>query len=122
MAELTHHADDHDDHEHGLAHVASVKILVTTWAVLMVFTIVTVLATKIDLGGALNLTVAMVIATVKASLVCLYFMHLRYDKPVHTVFFLSSLLFLLLFVAFAIMDTGQYQIELLWDPTALPDP
>jgi len=120
----TKHDDDHghDDHGHGLAHVASLKVLITTWAILMVLTVVTVLATKVDLGGTGNLIIAMFIATVKATLVCLYFMHLRYDKLLHTVAFLGSLLFFILFVAFAIMDSGQYQHMLLWDPLNLPVP
>ena len=122
MAETTNHDHDHDHDHHGLAHVASIKVLVSTWAILMVLTVITVLATKIDLGGAGNLVIAMFIATVKASLVCLYFMHLRYDKPLHTVAFLGSLLFFMLFVGFALMDTGQYQTEILWDPNNLPIP
>ena len=118
--ENTH--DGHDEHDHGLAHVASIKVLVGVWGILMVLTVVTVLATRIDLGGAGNLVVAMFIATVKASLVCLYFMHLRYDRPLHAIAFLSSLLFAILFVGFCLMDTGQYQDVILWDQNFLPDP
>jgi cytochrome c oxidase subunit 4 len=115
-----HDHDGHDEHGHGLAHVATLKVLVTTWAILMVLTVVTVLATRIDLGGTGNLVIAMVIATIKASLVCLYFMHLRYDKLIHTVAFLGALLFFILFVGLALMDTGQYQHTILWDPANLP--
>lgn len=97
------------------------KVLVATWATLMALTIITVLAARIHFGSAtINLVVAMFIATVKASLVCLFFMHLRYDKLIHTVAFLSSLLFFMLFVGFALMDTGQYQHTILWDPANLP--
>ena len=45
------HAHDHGDHGHGMAHVASVKVLLGTWGTLMVLTVVTVLATKVDLGA-----------------------------------------------------------------------
>lgn len=123
MATAEHTHDEHDEHDdHGLAHVASLKILFGVWGILMVLTVITVLATKVDLGGVGNLVIAMFIATVKATLVCLYFMHLRYDKPIHAVAFLSSLLFFILFVAFLVMDTGQYQNVILWDQNALPDP
>lgn len=51
------------------------------WAVfgaLIVFTVVTVVAAGIDLGG-LNVPLALIIATTKAALVGLFFMHLRYE-------------------------------------------
>jgi cytochrome c oxidase subunit 4 len=108
------HHDTHDDH--GLSHVATKKVLWTTWIVLMILTVVTVLVTKVDLGGGGNLLVAMVIATIKAGLVCAFFMHLRYDKLIHTVVFLSALLFAILFVGITLMDTGQYQDSVIWDP------
>ncbi|MFG0306499.1 MAG: cytochrome C oxidase subunit IV family protein, partial [Phycisphaerales bacterium JB040] len=55
---------------------------------------------------------AMVIASIKALLVCLYFMHLRYDKPFHALVFISGLAFALLFIGFSYMDTYQYQGDL----------
>lgn len=112
-----HHDHDshHDDaHGHGLSHIASPKVLLGTFGALMVLTVITVLATKVDLGSNLNLVVAMVVATIKAGLVCMYFMHLRYDKPLHTVAFLSALLFALLFVSFALMDSSEYQDTVIW--------
>ena len=103
-----------DEHGHGLAHVAPVKILLGTWGILMVLTVVTVLATKVDLGSSMNLVVAMVIATVKATLVAMYFMHLRYDRPFHTIMVIAGLLLALLFVGLAVLDTGEYKPDLLW--------
>lgn len=97
-----------------LAHVTPVKILAGVWAGLMVLTILTVAATRVDLGGA-NLWIALAIATVKAGLVALYFMHLRYDKPFNSVVFLAALLFVALFVAIALVDTKEYQPEMIPD-------
>ena len=111
--------DHHDDH-HGIAHTASIKVLVGTGGTLLLLTIVTVLATKIDLGSSLNLAVAMVIAVIKATLVVLFFMHLKYDKIFHSVVFLSAILAASLFVGFTLMDTGQYQHTNIWDPDAPP--
>ena len=70
-------------------HVVPVPLLVGVWATLIFLTVVTVAATKVDLGS-LNLLVAMFIAAVKATLVCLYFMHLRWDRPFHTIVFVSA--------------------------------
>lgn len=112
-------ADHHDDH-HGISHVASIKVLVGTGGTLLFLTLVTVLATKVDFGASINLGIAMAIAVVKATLVVLFFMHLKYDKIFHTVVFLSAILAAALFVGFTLMDTGQYQHTNIWDPNSPP--
>ena len=119
MANTAH--DDHD--EHGISHVASMKVLLATGGSLLVLTIVTVLATKVDFGTNINLAVAMLIAVVKATLVILYFMHLKYDKIFHTVVFLSAVLAAALFVGFTLLDSNEYQHTNIWDvdhPPAAP--
>jgi cytochrome c oxidase subunit 4 len=115
----TAHDDHHDDH-HGISHVASIKVLVGTGGTLLLLTIITVLATKIDLGPNMNLALAMFIAVIKATLVVLFFMHLKYDKIFHTVVFLSAILAASLFVGFTLMDSGQYQHTNIWNPDAPP--
>ena len=95
-----------------VGHVVPLKILVAVWAVLVVLTWLTVAITWIDLG-TLNLWAALAIATVKASLVILYFMHLRYDRPMNAVVFIASLAFVALFVGGALLDTKEYQPELI---------
>lgn len=114
-------ANEHAHDDHGLAHVASVKTLAGTGGALLLLTIITVLATKVDFGSSsINLAVAMVIAVFKATLVVLFFMHLRYDRLFHTVIFISALLAASLFVSFALMDTGQYNHTNIWDPSTPP--
>ena len=108
-------AHHHDDEHHGLAHTASIKVLIGTGGTLLMLTLVTVLATKIDFGASINLAIAMFIAVVKATLVVLFFMHLKYDKVFHTVVFVSAILAAALFVGFTLMDTGQYQQSNIWD-------
>jgi cytochrome c oxidase subunit 4 len=112
-------ADHHDEH-HGLSHVAALRVLLATGSTLLVLTVVTVLATKIDFGANINLAIAMVIAVTKATLVILFFMHLRYDRLFHTVVFTSAVLAAALFVGFTLMDSSQYQQTNIWDPTAPP--
>lgn len=113
------HHDDHG-HDHGLSHVASTKVLLGTGGALMVLTAITVLATKVDFGANLNLALAMFIAVIKATLVVLFFMHLKYDKLFHTVVFVSAILAAALFVGFTLMDSGQYQSSNIWDPDNPP--
>lgn len=112
--------DHHDDHGHGIAHVAASKVLIGTWVALMILTVITVTATKIDLGPSYNLALAMAIAVVKATLVVLFFMHLRYDKLFHSVLVIGGILAAALFVGFALMDSGQYQQTIIWDPAHPP--
>lgn len=116
MSSTEHHADDH----HGISHVASVKVLVGTGGALLLLTLVTVGATKFDFGPSMNLALAMLIAVVKATLVVLFFMHLKYDKVFHTVIFMSAVLAAALFVGFTLMDSGQYQQSNIWNPDAPP--
>ncbi len=59
-------------------HVVSVRVYFGIFFVLMALTALTVSAAMIDLGR-LNIVVAMTIAVIKATLVLLYFMHLRYS-------------------------------------------
>lgn len=102
-----HAAHGHDDH--GLAHTTPVSLLFGILAALLVLTVLTVSVTSIDLGQQGNLIVAMVIATVKAALVCTFFMHLLWDKKFNTVLFLTSVLFMILFLSMATADRGEYQ-------------
>jgi len=107
----------HDDHGHGhggIGHVLPLKVLFGTWGTLMVLTVLTVTVRSIDLGANINLMIAMLIATVKATLVCLYFMHLRYDNRFHSIVFMSAILLALLFVSFTLMDSTQYQTDAIW--------
>jgi cytochrome c oxidase subunit IV len=110
------HESGYDDETHSdMGHVASKRVLFATWGTLMVLTIVTVTASKVDFGAAeLNLLIAMVIAVIKATLVCLFFMHLKYDKLFHSVVFVSAILLATLFVTFALMDSNQYQSDVYW--------
>ena len=102
----SHHPEAHD---HGLAHTTPVALLFGILGALLVLTIATVAVTSIDLGAQGNLIVAMAIATVKAALVCTFFMHLLWDKKFNTILFLTSVLFLILFLSMATTDRGEYQ-------------
>ena len=92
----------------GLAHVVPVRVLLAVFSALMALTAATVAATWFDLGS-LNLAIALGIATIKAALVALYFMHLRYDHPFYAVVLLTAMLFLAVFLSLTLLDTFQYQ-------------
>ena len=100
------------EYESSFVHVSSVKLLLVVWVALMVGTWLTVSASTVDLGF-LNIWVGLAIATAKAVLVGLYYMHLRWDKPFNSFFFLGAFLFLFLFIGFAMMDSAHYQPDLI---------
>lgn len=111
-------AHAHDDH--GLAHTTPVVLLLGVLGALMVLTVITVAVTSIDLGAQLNLVVAMVIATIKAGLVVMFFMHLVWDKKLHLILFLTSVLFLILFLSLSVTDRGEYQPDIDFFQTSEP--
>src|ERR1041385_4941221 len=89
-----------DDSHDVSKHVRGYLIIGGT---LLLGTILTVLASYLDLGHGLNIVLALVIATVKASLVALFFMHLISEKQMiytvlgFTAFFFAGLMGLILF-------------------------
>ncbi len=106
-----HHADQHGDEHAGDMHVhaVSLNLLFTIFGLLIFLTAVTVGVTAFDFGYATNLLVAMAVAVVKAVLVGLYFMHLRWDTPFHALALIISLVFVGLFIVFCMFDAGDYQ-------------
>jgi cytochrome c oxidase subunit 4 len=110
---LGHEAHDHghgEGHDHGHddgavhAHISSVKFYIGILAALMVFTLLTVGVASIELGK-LNLVVAVVIASMKATLVVLFFMHLKYDNKFNATMLVCGLLFIGVFFAYTLNDT-----------------
>jgi len=77
---------------------------------LLVLTVTTYLAAKVDLGK-LNLVVAFAIAAVKSSLVVLYFMHARYSSRLTRVVIGAGLGWLAILLTLTISDyltRGQF--------------
>lgn len=109
---LPSETDNHGHAQNSVGHVSTPAALTATWAALMILTVLTVAATWVDLG-ALNVWIAMAIATIKAALVALFFMHLWYDRPINSLVFVCSLLFVMLFISLAMMDTMHYQPDLI---------
>jgi cytochrome c oxidase subunit 4 len=99
-------------------HVLPMRVLVGVWFGLLVLTFVTVAASWVDFGALmgepwLNLVGALSIAVLKAALVALYFMHLRYDHPFHGFVLITSLAFVALLVFISLQDAVSYQDEVI---------
>lgn len=102
--------------EETVGHVAPLRALVGTGLCLLVLTWVTVAAAGVDLGEA-NIYIALAIAVLKASLVGLFFMHLRWDRPFNAIVFVGSIAFVALFIGFAMVDTAEYKPDVVWADT-----
>ncbi|MDW8130826.1 MAG: cytochrome C oxidase subunit IV family protein [Bryobacterales bacterium] len=73
---------------------------------LLLLTVVTVAAAGVNFGSPfVNVVIALVIASAKASLVALYFMHLLHDKPINAVIFLVGVAMLGIFLMLTFLDT-----------------
>jgi len=92
----------HDFNEH---HEIGPKILIKVWVTLTILTLLTVYVSTVDLGGTLNIIAAMVIASIKASVVAYYFMHLKFEDKLTWIYALYPLFLLFLLIATTIMDT-----------------
>jgi cytochrome c oxidase subunit 4 len=101
------HAGHHHEEEH-VGHIVSMPVMIGTFLALLILTFITVAVTRVDLGD-MNIVIAIAIATVKASLVAMYFMHLRYDAPFNGIILVISLVAVAFFIVMALVDTGHYQ-------------
>jgi cytochrome c oxidase subunit 4 len=82
----------------------SSKFYYTIWIALLVLTVVTTLVARVDLGP-LNTVVALVIATFKALLVVLFFMHVKYTSEKLTkVVIVAAIFWLLLLLGLSMAD------------------
>jgi cytochrome c oxidase subunit 4 len=85
-------------------HIMSSKLYYTIWIALLVLTVVTALVARVDLGP-FNTIVALVIATFKALLVVLFFMHVKYTSEKLTkIVIVSAIFWLFLLLALSMAD------------------
>lgn len=115
----------HGEEHHGLAHSMPISTLLGVYGALLFLTWLTVSTSSaespfslgLELGGA-EMLVAMSIATIKATLVGAYFMHLRYDKPLNAILLVFSLVFVALFIVLTVADASAYGDAM--EPMAAP--
>ncbi len=86
-------------------HILSYGRLATILAILLLLTGLTVAVSYVHLGFW-NVPVALTIASLKASLVLLFFMHLKYEGQVIRYSFLSTVFFLAIMIGFTFWDVA----------------
>ncbi len=97
----------HQTHKH---HITPLWVYLAVAATLLVMTVVTIAAAHIDFNkmtgfSSMNFVIAMIIATFKASLVALIFMHLIYDNKFYLLALVSGVGCLIIFIILTMSDT-----------------
>lgn len=118
----------HEAHSH---HISSPAILWATFAALVALTILTVAVASyvplerfpvqlflpmvfdnpMDLRW-LDMPITLGIATAKALLVAVIFMHLQHDKLFNSVLLIGATIFTVLFIGMVLLDSSQYQPDI----------
>ena len=92
------HAVDIDKH---------VRIYITVFVTLMVLTIVTVVVSRFHLPVPVAVSVALLVATIKGSLVACYFMHLISEKRLIVAILALTVVFFLVLIALPILTVSN---------------
>jgi cytochrome c oxidase subunit IV len=85
-------------------HRVPSKVYLLVGSALLVLTAITVAISYIPLGGY-NLVIALTIATLKAALVAMFFMHLLYDNRMYFIIVVTALSTLTIFIVLTLFDT-----------------
>jgi cytochrome c oxidase subunit 4 len=89
-----------ESHTH---HIVSFAKQLKVWIALLLLTWLTVTIAYVDLGN-LTLTVALLIAVVKSGIVLTYFMHLKFDSKILTVFLILVIVIFGVFIGLTFFD------------------
>ncbi len=84
-------------------HIVPIKVYLAIFLALLAFTALTVRVAFVDLGP-LNVVVAMTIATIKAVIVALYFMHVRYSSHLTKLFVSAGVVWLAILLVLTSSD------------------
>src|SRR5438270_13486171 len=85
-------------------HIVQPRVYLMIFLALMAGTTLTVIAAFYDFPGPLNAVVALTIASIKATLVVLYFMHVRYSGRLIWLVIVAALLWLAIMFAITLSD------------------
>ncbi|MGB7343590.1 MAG: cytochrome C oxidase subunit IV family protein [Pirellulaceae bacterium] len=113
------HGDGHGHDGYDFAHPMPVPMLLAVFVALTVLTIITVGQASFDFGSY-DVAIVMFIATIKATLVGAFFMHLAHDKPFNIFVFVSSFAFVGLFIIFTLSDSQMTSKDFIPVDDAVP--
>ncbi len=103
MSHHNHGSNSDKVDPHDLGHIVPYKTFLTVFISLVCLTVITVAVSRIDFG-VMNIVVAMAIASVKAMLVALFFMHLKYENPVTWLYAIFPIILLFIMIGGVFID------------------
>ena len=95
--------DKHEEKHHIVEYFSHAWI----WVILLILTTVTVTIAGVELRS-LTVVVAMLVATIKATVVAVYFMHLKFDNKIFAIMFG---IVLLVFASFTLVTFLDYSLR-----------
>ena len=95
-----------EDAEEGLGHIVPLRTFNLIFGVLLCLTVVTVAASRFDFG-VLNMFIAVVIASIKASLVLMFFMHLKFEKNLIVLYAIYPIIILFTLIGGSFLDVAD---------------
>jgi len=90
-------------HHETEQHTVPYRVYVIVWAALLILTAITVGVSRVDMKHVAVLA-AMMIAAFKGTLVILYFMHVRFEKPMYAGMILAAFGTYAIFIALTFTD------------------
>jgi cytochrome c oxidase subunit 4 len=101
-------------------HIVSPKVYIGIFLSLMVLTAATVAAAYVNLGP-FNIVIALAIATLKATLVVLFFMHARYSPGRTHMVIISAIFWLAIMLSLTLSDyaTRDHDVTINRPPEAI---
>ncbi|MCC6277587.1 MAG: c-type cytochrome [Oligoflexia bacterium] len=96
---MAHHGNHKEEHH----HVTPLEIFHKVFIALIGLTVLTVVTSLYDFG-MMNMVVAMAIASLKAALVIMFFMQLKYDNILNQLCMISAILFVAIFILITASD------------------
>ena len=84
-------------------HIVSDGTFIKVWIGLLILTAMTVGA-SVYYPGQIGVAVAMIVTPIKAALILMYFMHLKYEKKVFVIMFLSAMSIFGVFLGLTFID------------------
>ncbi len=93
----------HDTGHQEAHHIISNGTFILVWIGLLILTAITVGA-SVYYPGNVGVAVAMIVTPIKAALILMYFMHLKYEKKVFVIMFLAAMSIFGVFLGLTFID------------------
>lgn len=84
-------------------HIVPFNMQIKVWIALLFFTWFTVTIAYVDFGGA-TLSIALIVASIKSSIVLRYYMHLKFDSKILTIFLFLVIVIFAVFIGLTFFD------------------